>query len=100
MKIVTKKTIKKECFNLDFELIIWLNEHLKAFYETTKRDLKANVIVFKNRKMTLEKAIQYLIEITDKIKANYFDCINVQQTCDLTKEMYSILEEIHFYLWW
>lgn len=100
MKIITKKTIKKECYNLDIELITWINEHVKMFFETTRRDLDSGEFIVQNKVVKLRTAIKRLITITDKIKEDYLNMDNILEISELTTEMYKILEQIHWYLWW
>ena len=100
MKIVTKKTIKKECWNLDYELVKWLNEHLKVYLADANHivDLDWPTFTIKNKKMTFRKAIERLIKITDKLLEDdgYFNYKHL----DYKNEMYDILKEIHYQLWW
>ena len=100
MKIITKRKIKKECWNLDFELIKWLNEHLKVYYRDAVQNMDLGYYKFKYHKQeyTQEQLIVRLIEITDKLKETYFT-IN-EDVVELMDEMYDLLKLIHWSLWW
>ena len=63
MKIVTKKTIKRECWDLDYSLIKWLNEHLKVYYSEAVRmvDLGFHKFNYKGVEYTEEQIIIRMI---------------------------------------
>ena len=100
MKIVTKKAIKRECWDLDYSLIKWLNEHLKVYYSDAVRmvDLGFHKFNYKGVEYTEEQIIIRMIEITDKLKETYFDW--TEETKDLCDELYDLLKIVHFALWW
>ncbi len=107
MKIITKKTIKKECWNLDYELVKWLNEHLKVYLEDTSKnvDLEFHKFKYKRKTYTQKELIEKLIEITDTLLGDkdndYWDLTwSSNIVVDLVNEMYDILKLIHFTLWW
>lgn len=101
MKIVTRKTIKKECWNLDYELVKWLNEHLKVYLEDAEKyiDLEWPNYKIDGEKVTFKQALERLIKITDKLlKEDYF--FNTSECIKLKNKMYDILKSIHYQLWW
>ena len=112
MKIITKKTIKEECWNLDFELIKWLNEHLKVYKEESTKavDLEYHKFKYKNTEYTQLEIINRLIEITDMLLndepynfGNYDRLITTKEigTINARKnEMYDLLKLVHWQLWW
>lgn len=97
-----KQKIKEECWNLDYNLISWLNIHLRVFYEDADKFVVLNKTTFKvkNKIYTLDKALERLIKITDYFldNRNYY----ITNDCDINmkNEMYDILKSAHFYLWW
>ena len=103
MRIITKKTIKKECWNLDYELVKWLNEHLKVYKKDASKqvDLEYYTFTYKRKEYTQLEIIDRLVEITDYLKENAFDW-----NCDDEKnekyknEMYDLLKLIHWTMWW
>lgn len=104
MKIVTKRTIKKECWNLDNELVKWLNSHLRVYLQDADKnvDLTFHTFWIGDEKITQQEAIRRLIVITDYLLKHEFtwdeeELFNVVTAKD---EMYNILKEIHFTLWW
>ena len=109
MKIVTKKSEKKqlieECWNLDYELIVWLNKHLIQYYEDADKMVDLDAINFKYKKEehTLRDIIERLISITNVLidedtywgyKGDY------KLVVKLKNEMYDLLKISHFALWW
>ena len=102
MKIITRKTISKECWNLDYELVKWLNEHLKVYKEEASKivDLEFYKFEYKRKKYTQLEILNRLIEITDiLLSTDYFDC-DISKTNNLKNEMYDLLKEVHWQLWW
>jgi enoyl reductase-like protein len=110
MKIITKKKekkiLEKECWNLDYELVKWLNEHLKVYLEDASKmvDLTFHKYTYKKKKMTQEQVIKRLIEITGTLlgseDSDYWDIVWYTNVEELTNEMYDLLKLIHFSLWW
>lgn len=104
MKIVTKKKIKRECWNLDLELVKWLNEHLKVYLKSASRnvDLTFHTFWIGDEKLTQEECIKRLIIITDYLANHNFEWTveDAENMLKLKDEMYEILKEIHFSLWW
>lgn len=116
MKILTNKKIKKklieECWNLDFELIKWLNEHLKVYIQESIKavDLEFHKFKYKNKEYTQLEIINRLIEITDMLLrdepynwGNYDRLITTKEikTINARKnEMYDLLKLVHWQLWW
>lgn len=102
MKIITKKTISKECWNLDYELVKWLNEHLKVYREEAIKvvNLEFYKFEYKKKEYTQLEILDRLIDITNTLlETDYFDC-DVTKTNKLKNEMYDLLKEIHWQLWW
>lgn len=102
MKIITKKTISKECWNLDYELVKWLNEHLKVYKKEAIKivNLEYYNFEYKRKKYTQLDILNRLIEITDiLLDTDYFDC-DVSKINDIKNEMYDLLKEVHWQLWW
>lgn len=108
MKIITKKKekkiLKKECWNLDYQLVKWLNEHLKVYLEDASKmvDLEFHMVKIKNKNYKMGDAIKRLIEITEFManENSYYEWNDVEKLEDYKNEMYDILKAIHFYLWW
>lgn len=100
MKIVTKRTIKRECWDLDYSLIKWLNEHLKVYLNEAQEyiDLGFNKFDYKGTEYTEEQIIIRMIEITNKLKNTYYD--QTEEVKDLVDELYDLLKIVHFALWW
>lgn len=104
MKIITKKKLKQECWNLDFELIKWLNEHLKIYKEDASKivDLEYKKYKYKKVKYTQLDIINRLIDLTDYLLMNYY-VGSIEETESMIKakdEMYDLLKLVHWDLWW
>lgn len=89
-------------WNLDYELIEWLNKNLKVFYENANEiiDLKYHKFKYKGKEYTQEQLIEKLIDTTDYLKKNYFIVDNPKKIISKTNEMFTILKKIFYTLWW
>ena len=105
-----KRKLKEECWNLDFEIIKWLNEHLKVLVEECPKviDLEYHKYKYKNKEYTQKEFVEELINITDYLLNNepysftdedlnikYIEKINTKKN-----DMYDMLKIIHWDLWW
>ena len=102
MKIITKKKLREECWNLDYELIKWLNEHLKIYKEDASKIVDLEYKKFKHKKLTytLADMIDRAINLTDLLLKEYdFSTFN-KDTEKIKNEVYEILKKIHWNLWW
>lgn len=111
MEIGRKKRIKEECWNLDFELIKWLNEHLKVYLEEGSKvvDFEYHKFKYKNKEYTQLEIIKRLITITDFLLkdepygSSYTEVISASdiKTINARKnEMYDLLKLVHWQMWW
>lgn len=89
-------------WNLDYELIVWLNKNLKIFYENANEvvDLTFHKFNYKGKIYTQENLILKLIDITTYLKKNYFKAENPKKIIRKVNEMFSILKKIFHTLWW
>lgn len=98
----TKKDILEvETYDLEYYMIKWLNEHLKAYlkYASNVIDLEYHKFKHKGKILTEKQVIERLIEITDFIikDNNYFHFDNITK---LTDEMYDLLKKAGRCIWW
>ena len=104
MKIITKKKFIEETYNVDYELIKWLNEHLKMYLEIAgkKIDLDYHKFNFRGKEYTQRELILKLIADTDYLLLDYWENVfsNSSKMEKAKNEMYSILMLIHWSLWW
>lgn len=102
MKIITKKKLKEECWNLDYTLVLWLNEHLKIYLKDADKiiDLDYYKFDYDNDTYTFKDIIERLIDITDYLKDHYYDWDNLKVLQSNIEQMYDLMKMIHFYLWW
>lgn len=115
MKIVTKKSeqkrIKEECWNLDYELIKWLNEHLKVYKEDSSKvvNMEYHKFKYKKEEYTQLQILDRLIEITDFLLnddnygGSFVDLMSKKEIRNIEakkNEMYDLLKLVHWQLWW
>jgi len=96
MKIVTKKTIKKECWNVDHSLVEWINKHFKVYYNISVANIDLGYLKFKykGKEYTQEQIIIRIIEITDRLLEIYFEYN--KEEIKLVNEMYDLLKLVHW----
>ena len=102
LKIKNKK-ISKECWNLDYELIKWLNTHLKVYKKEASKivDLEFYKFTYKKKEYTQLEILDRLIEITDYLLDIDYFIIEVPELVNKNKnEMYDLLKLVHWNLWW
>ena len=101
--------IKVECWNLDYHLVVWLNEHLKVFNEDNNVDTYYEKCVYKGKEMPFQEILDRLIEVTDWLlsSAAYDYMRDTEQSNGSVKEinakkdeMYDLLKLVHWQLWW
>lgn len=99
---IKKNKIKEECWNLDYELIKWLNDHLKVFKEDSMKivDLEDMEYKYSGKIVTELELIDKLISITDELLDEYSKSEFSQRSRILVDDMYEILRICHFGLWW
>ncbi len=98
-----KRRIKEECWNLDYELIKWLNEHLKIYLKESENIVNLEYWKFKYKKKeyTQGEIIRRLIDITEIFLDSYWDEKHSSKEMeDYKNEMYDLLKLVHWYLWW
>ena len=99
-----KKKVSEECWNLNNELLWWLNEHLKVYLNDANKyvDLEYHTITYKRKTYTQLEVINRLIELTNYlIGADCMEkCVNVKDVTKAKDEMYDLLKQVHFYMWW
>ena len=108
MKIITKKKERKikskECWNLDYELIKWLNEHLKIYKSDALKnvDLTFHKIKYRNKEYTQLEIIDLLIKYTDYMvdEETYYSKDNYKKINKYKNRIYELMREIHWFMWW
>ena len=101
-KTINKKKINRECWNLDYELILWINIHLKTYLKAAFKviDGDYNKFTYRGTTYTLKQLVCHLIWLTNDILREYnwsFPSNEIQHKVD---EMYDLLKLAHWNLWW
>lgn len=111
MKIFKTKKQKliEECWNLDNELIKWLNEHLKCYLETASNviDLDFYKHNYRGKEYTEKEIVLILIDITNYLMNDEFDSYDYdlmtkhyKQVDSMKNKMYDLLKLVHWELNW
>ena len=102
MKFFKKLDKRRECWNLNYSFILWLNERLKIYKEEASRtvDLNYHKFNWQGKEYTQLQMIDKLIELTDYLieEERYFDWTD--ETDKVVKNMLEIFSLIFESLWW
>ena len=106
IKRISRNKIKRECWNLDYSLICWLNDHFKVFLKDAEKhiDLDFHKFVYKRKGYTQREIIERIIDITYVLKDEDIYYSWEQETYEnnniLIGEMYNLLKLVHRTMWW
>lgn len=109
VKRLAKYTIGEECWSLDYELIKWLNTHIKVYVNDSQNIVQLDYYKFKykGKTYTYEQLLHRLIDDTEfLLKEGFYsgdyarDEKTDRESLSRVREIYDILKLIHFYLWW
>lgn len=107
MKILTKKKeqkiIKEECWNLNTELLKWLNIHFKVYKEDASKmvNLTYHTFTYEGTEYTQLEIIDRIIELTDYLLLddNYIP-IKVGTIKNKQKQLFDLIELVFNAMWW
>ena len=96
-----KRKMQEECWNLGYEFVKWLNEHLKIYVEDKQKvvDMEYYKYDYKGKNYTELEMVNKLVDVTDELLKEY-DGIDCDKMNKLKDEMYELLKKIHFSLEW
>lgn len=102
MEIGRKKRIREECWNVDYELIKWLNEHSKIYLEEASKmvDLEYHKFNHRGKELTQAEAISRLIYLTDYLLKDYYLGEEPMKRNRAKNEIYDLLKLLHWQFWW
>ena len=88
-----KKKLAEECWSLDYNFIVWLNQHLKVNIEYHKFE-------YQGQEYTQKQLIERMIELSDNLieDEHYFDWS--EQYSSMTNELLDIFKLCFQTLWW
>lgn len=97
MKIVSR--LSKECWNLDFEFIKWVNKHFKRYLKEADKviDLTFKEYKYLGKKYTQKELIIKLIDITDKLLISDYVW---NDDYEMKEEMLDIFRLLYHDMWW
>lgn len=99
-----KRKLQEECWNLDYYLIKWLNEHLKVYLKDANDfvDLTVHRFEYQGKEYTQLELLNKLITVTDELLSDYDDSLvnHYEKVEKQVDEMYDILKLLHWSLWW
>lgn len=99
-----KRKLQEECWNLDYTIVKWLNEHLKVYLKDANSFIDSTVhrFEYQGKEYTQLELLNKLITVTDELLEGYNDwSISRPQSAERLKdEMYDILKLLHWSLWW
>lgn len=97
-----RKKISRECWNLNYEFIVWLKQHLPVYVEEAGEivDLEYHKFNYRGKEYTQLQLINKMIELVNYLTGNerYFDCDQVP--VEKTEELLEIFTLTFPSLWW
>ena len=107
MKILTKKKeqkiIKEECWNLNTELLKWLNIHFKVYKKDASKmvNLTYHTFTYEGKEYTQLEIIDRIIELTGYLLLddNYLP-IKVGTIKNKQKQLFDLIELVFNVMWW
>ena len=93
------KKLSRECWNIDYSFIKWLNKHLKVYLKEASKviDLEWKKYKYCGVEYTLKSAIERMIYLSDKLTNDYYV---VNDVCDYTDELLDLFRLVFYDLWW
>ena len=93
------KKLSRECWNIDYSFIKWLNEHLKIYLEDAGKvvDLTFREYEYGGVTYTLEDVIKRMIYLSDELKNEYYA---VNKSYEYTDELLDLFRLVFYDLWW
>ena len=97
-----KKKISRECWNLNYEFIVWLKEHLSVYVEEAGKvvNLEYHKFNYRGEEFTQLQLINKMIELVNYLTEDerYFDWDPVP--VEKTEELLEIFTLTFPSLWW
>lgn len=100
LRTIKNNKISKECWNLDYSFVKWLNEHLKVYKKEASKivDLEYHTFEYRGRKYTQLEIIDRMIFLSDELMFYYYDWGDfykeyIEQLLDLWKIVFEAM-------WW
>lgn len=95
-----KRKISKECWNLDYSFIKWLNQHLKVYLKDADKivDLDYHKFTYNEKEWTQREIIERLIFLTDQLLIDYSDLNDFWK--EYTTQMLDLWKVVFPAMWW
>lgn len=97
-----KKKLAEECWNVDYNFIVWLNQHLKVYLQDAPKvvNLEYHKFEYQGQEYTQKQLIERMIELSDNLieDGHYFDW--EEQYSSMTNELLDIFKLCFQTLWW
>ena len=94
--------ISRDCWNLNYSFITWLNERLPVYKEEAGKhiDLSYHNFTYKGERCSFAQLIDRMIELVSELtrEDKYFDY--TEDTENKVNELLDIFKLIFGYLWW
>lgn len=93
------RKLRKECWNIDYQFIKWLNKHLKVYLEDAGKvvDLTFREYEYCGKTYTLEGVIKRMIYLSDELTNKYYA---VNDVYEYTDELLDLFRLVFYDLWW
>lgn len=98
-KTIKKRKMARECWNLDYTFIVWLNQRLPIYLRQAGRiiNLDFHKFTYNNKEYTQRELTEYLAELCNDVVHDKFDAWDDP---DKYKSIFEIWGIIAPYTWW
>lgn len=95
-----RKKINKECWNLNYSFIVWLNKRLKVYIKDASKVVDFNFHTYKYRGAIYSQAqvLDKMLNLTNHLKETYWD-VDPQSLAE-TRELLELFMISFNDLWW
>lgn len=92
------KKLSRECWNIDYSFIKWLNEHLKVYLKEASKVIDlGKEYKYCGVEYTLKSVIERMIYLSDKLTNDYYV---VNDVYEYTDELLDLFRLVFYDLWW
>ena len=97
-----KIDIHQECWDLNYYFIIWLDDHLKVYYEGASNaiDLTFHKYQYKGQEYTFKQLLERMLELAPWVRKHFYDWEDIADVYDKTDEVLKFFSLTFHSFWW
>lgn len=87
-------------WNLDHELIYWINYWFKKYKEEAKIDFQFHRYIYEGVQMTQGEVIDRIVELTEHIHNNFYNIEEKEKILGKVDEVFDLIKLVFWNMWW